>query len=110
MTIDQPSIEDRAREAAVQRYKSLDTHMFVELSGRMPHKRLRAVTDAAVALVRPELTSTYAALLEANAARDEARNLAYNLKSALDLAGADADLIAACGVDVAALPTWLRQP
>lgn len=106
-TAAEPSLEDRCWNAAVERYKSLDSHMFIELSGRMPHKDLRAASDAAVALVRRELTSTYAALLEANAARDEARALAYNLKSALDLAVIGTDTIAACGVDLDALPDWL---
>lgn len=103
----QPSLEDRARAAAVGRYKPLDSHMFVTLSGLMPHKSLRPATDAAVGLVRPELESTYAALLEANALRDEARGLVYNLKSALELATIDPALVAACGVDVDAVDAWL---
>jgi hypothetical protein len=40
--------------------------------------------------------------------RDEARGLAYKLKSVLDLAAVDPDLIAACGVDLDALPAWLQ--
>lgn len=110
MTTEQVSLEDRCGKAAELRYKSLDSHMFVELSGRMPHEYLRPATDAAVALVRRELESTYAALLEANAARDEARDLAYKLHAALDLAVIGTDLIAACGVDLDALPEWLKQP
>lgn len=109
MTIEQSSIEDQARDAAVGRYESLDSHMFVALSGLMPHKSLRPATDAATGLVRRELESTYAALLEANAARDEARDLAYKLHAALDLAVIGSDLIAACGVDLDALPAWLKQ-
>ena len=101
MTVEQSSLEDRAREAAVARYEPLDSHMFVALSGLMPHEFLRAATDAAVGLVRRELESTYAALLEANAARDEARDLAYKLKSALELATVDADPVAAFDVQSA---------
>jgi len=109
MTVEQSSLEDRAWEAAVGRYKSLDSHMFVALSGLMPHKSLRPATDAAVGLVRRELESTYAALLEANAIRDEARDFAYKLKSALELSTVDPDILAACGVDMDVLPDWFTQ-
>lgn len=71
-TSTEPSLEDRAWKAAEGRYELLDTQMRVELSGHLPHEHVRPAADAAVGLVRRELVSTYAALLEANALRDDA--------------------------------------
>lgn len=81
---DSTSLEDRCLAAAARRYRSLDSHMYVELSGLMPHKSVRLATDAACALVRRELESTYAALLEANALRDEAQAKVSELETALE--------------------------
>lgn len=75
-------------KAAEERYKSLDSHMFVELSGRMPHKSLRPATDAAVGLVRRELESVYVGYLAAKEEHDplvqRVRDLEYEREQILN--------------------------
>lgn len=45
-TTTEPGLEERCLAAAKKRYESLDSHMYVELSGLMPHKSVRLATDA----------------------------------------------------------------
>lgn len=67
--------------AADERYRSLDSHMFVELGGRMPHKFLRPATDAAIGLVLPELKKVYVGYLAACEERDELRQRVAELEA-----------------------------
>jgi hypothetical protein len=66
-------MDPRYTDAAKGRYKYLRTQVFVELSEHCSVDHKGRAADAIAALVRPELESTYAVLLESNDLRDQAR-------------------------------------
>lgn len=107
------AIDPRHTEAAAGRYKPLRTNVFAALSEHCTVDHAGRAADAVADLVRPELESTYAALLEANELRDEARALARALlASEIDSPGGRGPLmIRDRDLDYARLPHWLtRRP
>lgn len=81
----EPAIDQRYLDAAKTRYTSLRTHVFVELSEHCSVDHKGRAADAVAALVRPELESSYAVMLESNDLRDQARAEAEQLRARLDL-------------------------
>ncbi len=78
------AIDQRYLDAAKSRYTSLRTHIFVELSEHCTVDHKGRAADAVADLVRPELESSYAVLLESNDRRDAAIAQAASLRAEID--------------------------
>lgn len=87
------TIDQRYTDAAETRYKLLRTNVFVTLSEHCTVDHKGRAADAVADLVRPELESTYAVLLESNDLRDKAIAEAERLRARLALAATAMDEI-----------------
>jgi hypothetical protein len=91
--VSETAINPRYTEAAEGRYRLLRTNVFVTLSEHCTVDHKGRAADAVADLVRPELESSYAVLLESNDLRDKATAEAESLRARLALVAAAMDEI-----------------